>query len=155
MIIYLFSTFAIFYSFIIVKPSHVKAINLLDFKNYSSVNLINPTLVSLVSLNFLSMAGIPPFAGFLSKFLIFVSVLEFQSLLLIFSLILVSLFSAYYYIRPIKLLLFHDKKTPSFLVEITSWSSFILIIITFFNIFLLCQPQILCIYSEVILRSFY
>ena len=94
------------------------------------------------------MAGIPPLSGFISKFFIFLSVVELNNLKILFILILVSLTSAYYYIRPIKLLLFYTKVKPKFLAEIPFFSGIILILIFFFNLFLILQPRLLFFFIE-------
>lgn len=148
LIIYLFSTFAIFYSFLIISPKQFNSYNLLEFKNFSTLKIVNPLFVFILSINFLSIAGIPPLSGFISKFFIFVSVLELNYLIILFILILVSLVSAYYYIRPVKLLLFHIKFKPKFLVEISFFSGIILVLIFFFNLFLILQPRLLFFFIE-------
>lgn len=68
----------------------------------------------ILSINFLSLAGIPPLSGFISKFLIFVSLVEGNYLKFLLFLIFMSLVAAYYYIRTIKILVFSNNKTLSF-----------------------------------------
>ena len=122
LIIYILSTFGLVYSFATVKLKQYKSLDLLEFKNYNSLRIIN----------LLSMAGIPPLSGFLSKFFVFESLVEINNIKLVFFLILMSLVSAYYYIRPIKILLFSNKNTPNFFVEISFLSSLIILVFFFF-----------------------
>lgn len=89
------------------------------------------------------MAGIPPLSGFVSKFFVFEGLIELNNLRLVVFLILMSLISAYYYIRPIKILLFSTNKRPKFFHEISFFSSLIILIFFFFNIFLILEPYLL------------
>jgi NADH-quinone oxidoreductase subunit N len=102
------------------------------------------------------LAGIPPLSGFLSKFLVFISLIEANSLKFLLFIIIISLISAYYYIRTIKIMVFSDHKTPKFFVEIPFFSALILILIFYFNIFLIIQPSILFNFLEerIILENF-
>lgn len=70
--------------------------------------------------------------------------------------IIISLISAYYYIRTIKIIVFSNQKKPKFFVEIPFFSALILILIFYFNIFLIIQPSILFNFLEekIILENF-
>jgi len=114
LIVYLFSTFSIFYSFLIILPRQSNALKLLDFNNFNAIKSINPILILMISINFLSLAGIPPLSGFISKMLLFSAVIQLNYLLIIIFLMVVSLISAYYYIRPIKLIWFQKTKKKLF-----------------------------------------
>lgn len=68
----------------------------------------NPILAITLSINLLSMAGIPPLAGFWSKYLVLMSAIwENYYLLAIFA-VLTSTISAFYYLRIIKFMYFKD-----------------------------------------------
>ena len=142
LIVYLLSTFSIFYAFIIIKPKQLNSSSLQEFNCFTGLKLINPVYIIILGINFLSLAGIPPLSGFLSKFLILVSLIEINYLKLVLFLIIVSLIAAYYYIRIIKILVFSNKKFLKFFVEIPYNSGIILILIFFFNFFLMLQPNI-------------
>ena len=49
-------------------------------------------------------------------------------------LVIVSLISGYYYIRPVKLFFFHSAKKPKFLVEIPYISALLFVLLFFFNL---------------------
>ena len=111
--IYLFSTFGIFYTFLILKPRQFNSVSFLEFEHFTCLKLINPVLLIILSINFLSLAGIPPLSGFISKFLIFISLVEGNYLKFLLFLIFMSLIAAYYYIRTIKIFIFSNIKTLS------------------------------------------
>jgi len=154
LIVYLFSTFSLFFTFLNILPKQTNKLKILDFKNFNSVKLINPFLILILSINFLSLAGIPPLSGFISKMLLFAAVIQLNYLILIIILILTSLISAYYYIRPIKLIWFQSiNKKAIFLSEISYSAGLILTLSFFFNLFLICQPNILI--SIILTNSFF
>jgi NADH-quinone oxidoreductase subunit N len=67
------------------------------------------------SIVFLSLAGLPPFAGFFSKFYVLLVAHHYGHYLAVFVGICTSLISAYYYLRVIKLLWFEENiSTPHF-----------------------------------------
>lgn len=153
LVVYLFSTFGVFYAFFITRLKQFNSNELIDFRSFNCLKIINPCLVFLLSINFLSMAGIPPLAGFISKFLIFSSVIEANNLKLLLSLIILSLISAFYYIRPIKQLVFTASKQPKFLAEVPFNAASILVLIFFLNGFLILQPRLVFCLIESILNS--
>ena len=55
---------------------------------------------------FFSLSGMPPFLGFLGKFYLFLSILKSQNFALIIFLMLAASFSAFYYLRILKLVFF-------------------------------------------------
>jgi len=141
LLIYLGSTLAIFYLFIILKSRQENSISFLEFKHFSSLKLVNPSLVFILAINLFSMAGIPPLGGFLSKFLVFTTVLEEGTLGVLFLIVVVSLFTAYYYIRPIKILLFHTSKKPAFFTELTYLGGLFISVSFFNNLVLFSVPK--------------
>merc|ERR1711976_497740 len=151
LLVYLLSTFSIFYAFLIIKPRQLSSYALLEFKNFTCLKLINPLLLIMLSINFLSLAGIPPLSGFISKFLILISLVETNNLKLLLFLILISLIAAYYYIRTIKILVFTNEKQPKFLSEIPYFSGVILVVTFYFNFFVMLQPSFFFLIIENIL----
>jgi NADH-quinone oxidoreductase subunit N len=56
-----------------------------------------------------SLAGMPPFAGFLSKFYILLALINTSSITLVILVLLITSISAFYYIRLVKIILFEIK----------------------------------------------
>lgn len=108
------------------------------FKYISDLNFlykINPMLSIICALSLLSMAGIPPLAGFFAKFYIFFAALHNSSYLLLFLGLLTSVISAFYYIRIIKVIYFESKKQHFYYRQINYNNALILSLSTVFIIF--------------------
>ncbi|MFM7726598.1 MAG: proton-conducting transporter membrane subunit, partial [Flavobacteriales bacterium] len=61
----------------------------------------NPLLAALTVVSMLSLAGIPPTAGFFAKYFIFTSALASGHLILVLIAVAGSLVGVYYYFRPL------------------------------------------------------
>lgn len=84
-----------------------KAIYLSDLKNF---HYISPVLAFTLLVSLFSIAGIPPFAGFLSKMLVLMQLLASKHTEIAIGLTIVAAIGAYYYIRLIKILYFESKE---------------------------------------------
>jgi len=74
----------------------------------SGLSRSNPVLAISLALCLLSMAGIPPLAGFFSKYFIFLSLIEHHFYLLSLIAIILSVIGSFYYIRIIQISYFKD-----------------------------------------------
>ncbi|MDR1527342.1 MAG: NADH-quinone oxidoreductase subunit N [Dysgonamonadaceae bacterium] len=70
----------------------------------------NPVLAFVMMLAVFSLGGIPPFAGFFSKFLIFAAAYEQGNHILVFIALLNTVISLYYYLLIIKAMFIHEKE---------------------------------------------
>jgi len=59
---------------------------------------------------FFSLAGIPPFSGFLAKALVLFSLINSNEIIAASIMMMISLVSVYYYVRIVKLVYFEPKK---------------------------------------------
>lgn len=84
-------------------------LNTFFVSNLSGLFKVNKIQAFSFILIFFSISGIPPFAGFLAKIFIFLTLLQFKQLLASFLIILLNLISVYYYIRIIKIIFFETK----------------------------------------------
>lgn len=74
----------------------------------SGLSRSNPILALTFAFVLLSIAGVPPLAGFYSKYLILLSALDSEMYLITFLAIMGSAISAFYYLRIIKWMFFKD-----------------------------------------------
>lgn len=71
---------------------------------YSGLYQKDPFLTLVLSLCLLSLAGIPPLAGFLGKIYLFWAAVQSQAYLLVFFGLVTSVVSIYYYVRVVRLM---------------------------------------------------
>ena len=107
LVIYLIMNIGIFSCILTMKRDN-KFIE--DINELSGLSKNRP----LISLSFLilllSLAGIPPLAGFFAKFYVFMSVIESKMYLLAIIGLLTTVVSAFYYLRIIKIIYFDEPK---------------------------------------------
>ena len=70
-----------------------------DLKEYQGLAFVYPFRSGILTICLLSSAGIPPMAGFLGKFIIFMAVLKSNYLILAIIGIITVIFSVYYYFK--------------------------------------------------------
>nr|YP_010620134.1 NADH dehydrogenase subunit 2 [Melanothamnus gigas]WAX04170.1 NADH dehydrogenase subunit 2 [Melanothamnus gigas] len=112
LIIYLImsSQFFSFFSFF-KKFQFPKIISPRFFNSLTFLNITNPLLAICFTLSLFSFAGIPPLAGFFSKFFVFYSAISSQFFFLSISLLGLNCISCFYYINLIKKNYFNDLST--------------------------------------------
>ena len=74
----------------------------------AGLSRLNPTLAFTFCLTLFSMAGIPPLAGFISKYLILLSAIENNLYFVATIAIILSVIGSFYYLRLIKWIFFKD-----------------------------------------------
>ena len=72
----------------------------------------NPRLTLLMTLALFSLAGIPPFAGFFSKFFVFMSAFKAGFWVLVFIALLNTVISLYYYLLIVKAMYITPNENP-------------------------------------------
>lgn len=88
-----------------------------QIRDYKGLYLKDPWLTFCLSICLLSLAGIPPLAGFFGKLYLFWSGWKSESYLLVYVAIATSVVSFYYYLRVIKVMLTKETKEQSSYVE--------------------------------------
>lgn len=73
----------------------------IDLEFYKGLGKRNPVIASYMTLFLLSLAGIPPFAGFWGKYYLFYSAIQANLIWLAIAGILLSLIGVYYYLKVI------------------------------------------------------
>ena len=80
--------------------------------DYNGLYKTNPKLAVIMMLSLFSLAGIPPFAGFFSKFFIFASAFEEGFHILVFIALVNTVISLYYYLLVVKAMFITPNDSP-------------------------------------------
>lgn len=111
-IIYIFTSMGIF-AILINSECFFKVGTLVSIVDFAKIKT-NVTITIVLTIFLLSMAGIPPLAGFFTKLFIFISVLNAGYIFLFIWVIIISVINSYIYLRIIKILwsdfFVYDKK---------------------------------------------
>ncbi len=97
-LIYMFANLAVFTVITIVALRAHKY----TLEDYNGLYSTNPKLTFLMTLALFSLAGIPPFAGFFSKFFIFAAAFQSGFHLLVFIALINTVLSLFYYLKIVK-----------------------------------------------------
>jgi NADH-quinone oxidoreductase subunit N len=141
-IIYIIMSINLWTSYISININHKPIKYLTDL---SSIFNINNLIALIIILNIFSLAGIPPLAGFFSKFLIFSAGIKKGYFNLIFFAVIISIISSYYYLKIIKIIYFEKIIKKKFLSKVNKIQSIILLINSQIIVFLFFFPNIILI----------
>ena len=108
----------------------------------------NPVLAITFTIILFSMAGIPPLAGFCSKFYLFFAALGSSLYLLSFVGVITSVISCFYYIRFIKIMYFETTLKGSSFSAISFENGFVLAAVGIFLIFFFIYPSPLFLWTH-------
>jgi NADH-quinone oxidoreductase subunit N len=81
----------------------------LTFEDYVGLSSRKPVVAALMALFMFSLAGIPPFAGFFGKYYVFAGAIEAGYTWLAIVGVLMSVVSAYYYLRLVVVMYFQER----------------------------------------------
>lgn len=107
-LVYLFSNLAAF-GVISAIEARTGKINISDYKGLYDTN---PKLSFVLMLALFSLAGIPPFAGFFSKFFIFAAAAQQGYYILVLIALINTIISLYYYLIVIKAMFMDKSESP-------------------------------------------
>ena len=107
-LIYLFANLGVFTVINIIMQRTGKV----TLTDYNGLYTTNPRLAFLMTLALFSLAGIPPFAGFFSKFFIFAAAFHSGFHLLVFIALVNTVLSLYYYLRVVKSMYINKSDEP-------------------------------------------
>nr|QEE94242.1 NADH dehydrogenase subunit 2 [Ochlerotatus fulvus] len=96
----LWFTYFILYS--ILSMSIILMFNnfkLFHFNQIFNFSMMNPSIKFFMFLNLLSLGGLPPFLGFLPKWLVIQNMIELNQIFLLFISVCLTLITLYYYLR--------------------------------------------------------
>lgn len=119
-------------------------------QEFRSLGKTNPILALTFTIILFSMAGIPPLAGFCSKFYLFFAALSSSLYLLAFIGVITSVISCFYYIRFIKIMYFETQSSAnaSFFQSIPLANSLVLATVGAFLIFFFIYPSPLFLWTH-------
>lgn len=146
-LVYLFSNLAIFGVVFIIEDRTGK-INIAD---YNGLYKTNPYLSVIMMLALFSLAGIPPFAGFFSKFFVFMAAANEGFYVLVFIALLNTVISLYYYLVVIKAMFLTPNDSPIEPLK-ADWSSKLSLIVCTTGILLI--GILSCIFDQLFITAF-
>ncbi len=146
-LVYMFSNLAAFGVLSAIEQKTGKV----QMTDYNGLYQTNPKLSFVMMIALFSLAGIPPFAGFFSKFFIFSAAAEQGFYVLVFIALLNTIISLYYYLLVIKAMYLNSNDTPieNFKSDIPARISFVIC-----TIGILVVGLISTFYNEIARLSF-
>ena len=124
MLSYAFMTFGIFGIVIILGR---KGEENLEIKNYSGLAYKHPVIALSMTIFLLSLAGLPPFAGFVAKFYLFSAAIQEGLLTLVIIAVLNSAISFYYYLKVV-VFMYMKESEAEFKISLTPITLFVVFI---------------------------
>ena len=152
MLIYVFMNVAIF---TIILSLKLKDKYIEKISDLSGLSKAKPIISVCIAIIMLSMAGIPPFAGFFGKFYIFIAALEAKLFYLAVLGVLSSVISAFYYLSIIKVMYFDELKVSDYQSNITTKASLILFFTMFVIIMFIFYPTFIINIGETVSFDFF
>jgi len=146
--IYIMIMLNIFYIFFLFETKWLKSLN--ELKLTYNLQMIT----TFVILTFLSFAGIPPLAGFLSKFLIFIHIFFKSNIIIFLFFLFINLFTIYFYIQNLRFIISKQISNififKNFLAYLNRSSLFSTNFLNFFNVTSIFYFEELFLYFNLI-----
>jgi len=152
LLIYVFMTLNVF-AILLSLREQGKQIRVKYISDLGLLGQTNPLLALTFTLTLFSLAGIPPLAGFCSKFYIFFAALGSSLYSLAFIGVMASVLSCFYYIRIIKIMYFEKSTEWIVYQQIDREKSILLAISIFFLTFFFLYPSPLFILTYQVALS--
>jgi NADH-quinone oxidoreductase subunit N len=146
-LVYMFSNLAAF-GVLSVIENQTKKVQMSD---YNGLYKTNPKLSFVMMLALFSLAGIPPFAGFFSKFFIFVAAIDQGFYVLVFIALLNTIISLYYYLLVVKAMFINTNENP---IEKVTSDFPVKISLVICTVGILLVGIVSAIYNQIALFSF-
>jgi NADH-quinone oxidoreductase subunit N len=109
-LVYLVANLAIFGIVSTVEQNSDGKVNIADYNGFYKTN---PKLALIMTFSLFSLAGIPPFAGFVSKFFIFMAAFEAGFKWIVFIALINTVISLYYYLLIVKAMYITPSEMPA------------------------------------------
>ena len=147
-LVYLVANLAIFGIISIIEQKSEGKIGMDD---YNGLYKTNPKLTLIMTLALFSLAGIPPFAGFFSKFYIFMAAFEAGFQVVVFIALVNTVISLYYYLLVVKAMYITPNENPIAAFKSDGYTRISLVVCLAGILFI---GLVSCIYGEIDLFSF-
>ncbi len=121
---YAFTTFGIFGIIILMGR---KGEENLEIKNYSGLAYKHPVLALSMTVLLFSLAGLPPFSGFIAKFYLFSAAIKEGLVTLVIIAVLNSAISFYYYLKVI-IFMYMKEQEAEFKIALAPLTLFVIVI---------------------------
>nr|YP_009495480.1 NADH dehydrogenase subunit 2 [Toxarium undulatum]AWQ64127.1 NADH dehydrogenase subunit 2 [Toxarium undulatum] len=145
LLIYFCSSFCIWSIFLATRLKHSYRKFNKDLADVVLLKKSNFMLANCFMFALFSLAGFPPFIGFLMKMNIFLVVIEASMYYVAFVSIIISVISTFYYLRIVKIVYFENVKIGKLYYPIEIQTTVIVTFLSYFIIFLFFYPTILYI----------
>ena len=101
-----------------------------NIQDYAGMYKKDPLNAIVLAVSLLSLAGIPPLAGFMAKFFILAAAIEAKHILLAVVMVINSVIALYYYVRVIKVMFLDEPKNPAVVAQAMplQWAMIIVLI---------------------------
>ena len=113
-----------------------------EISAFDGLGKTNPNMAAGMTIALLSMAGIPPLAGFMAKYYIFANAISEGYLGLVLFAIAMSLVGVYYYFRIIVAMYFHEPRTESGKIKANALQNILIVACCALLILLGILPQL-------------
>lgn len=123
-----------------------------EIKDYAGLAQRSPLMAVVLTVSLLSMAGIPPLAGFAGKFYLFSSIVNEGYLWLVIIGLLMSMASVYYYLSVVKVMFMADPADNSPLV-VPAGAKASLLITMILTVFLGIYPEPLSVLANTAAKA--
>ena len=143
LIIYMVSGVCIWFSFLLLKLKKRKNKKSKELSDLSLLGKSNPALAFSLAITFFSVAGLPPFVGFITKMGVFITLLLQNFYFFCISAVLCSVVSTFYYIRIVKTMFFENTLVGKLFHSINSNKVWLLSLFTFLLVFIFVNPKLL------------
>jgi NADH-quinone oxidoreductase subunit N len=125
-----------------------------DISMLSGLSKTSPYIAMFMSVLMLSMAGIPPMAGFFAKFYIIYAAIKRDMVTISIIAICSSVLASYYYLRFIKIMYFDDRSRMSG-IRTSNSSIAIAAAMVIFNLLYIVFPSHIIVLAKVITKSIF
>ena len=136
------------WTFVLSSEYHSKEGRAVYFTDLVGLGKSNPLIAITLTCTLLSMAGVPPLAGFFSKMYVFFSAMEGGMYFVAFIGVMASVVGAFYYLRLIKIMYFEKAESFTSFKVMTREQSIILGVTFIFIIFLSLEPTPLLMLTQ-------